>query len=292
MRVVVADDSRVMRQIVVRTLRQAGFKDWEILQAGDGAEALALTLAEQPDLVLSDWNMPEMNGIDLLRALRTAGRACRSGSSRRRARRRCASSRTPRAPCSSSPSRSTRTRSRTSCARTSVDPDVRPRRSPCDHDPLPELKEIRDLYAGLVGRGCTAVRASALLTPETRPGVIAATYVSHRAQVEAVVAVDVPLGAHLGASIGLVPPGPAQDAAADGALSDVLLENLSEVLNVTAALFNAEGAPHLKLAEVFDSTRGPLPGAPVTFLRSTGRRLDAEIEIAGYGGGALTVVLA
>lgn len=158
--------------------------------------------------------------------------------------------------------------------------------------PLPELKEIRDLYAGLVGRGCTAVRASALLTPETRPGVIAATYVSHRAQVEAVVAVDVPLGAHLGASIGLVPPGPAQDAAAEGTLSDVLLENLSEVLNVTAALFNAEDAPHLKLAEVFDSTRRPLPGAPVSFLRSTGRRLDAEIEIAGYGGGALTVVLA
>ncbi|MDQ8041005.1 response regulator [Cellulosimicrobium sp. XJ-DQ-B-000] len=73
MRVVVADDSRVMRQIVVRTLRQAGFKDWEILQAGDGAEALALTQAEQPDLVLSDWNMPEMNGIDVLRALRAAG---------------------------------------------------------------------------------------------------------------------------------------------------------------------------------------------------------------------------
>ena len=42
-------------------------------QAATGAEALALTLAEQPDLVLSDWNMPEMNGIDLLRALRTAG---------------------------------------------------------------------------------------------------------------------------------------------------------------------------------------------------------------------------
>lgn len=73
MRVVVADDSRVMRQIVVRTLRQAGFKDWEILQAGDGAEALALTQAEQPDLVLSDWNMPEMNGIDCLAALRAAG---------------------------------------------------------------------------------------------------------------------------------------------------------------------------------------------------------------------------
>ncbi|MCA5895148.1 hypothetical protein LEP48_17595 [Isoptericola sp. NEAU-Y5] len=156
--------------------------------------------------------------------------------------------------------------------------------------PLPQLKEIRDLFAGLVGRDCTTERAGALMTPETR-GIVAATYVSHRAQVEAVVAVDLSLGAYLGAAIGLMPPGPAKDAVADGSLSDVLLENLSEVLNVTASLFNADDAPHLKLEDVVDSHRGALPGLPVSFLRSTGRRLDATVQIAGYGGGALTVVL-
>lgn len=36
MRVIVADDSRVMRQIVIRTLRQAGYEDWDILEATDG----------------------------------------------------------------------------------------------------------------------------------------------------------------------------------------------------------------------------------------------------------------
>ena len=69
LRVVVADDSRVMRQIVVRTLRQAGY-DWDITEATDGAEAFAIARAEQPDLVLSDWNMPNMSGTDLARALR------------------------------------------------------------------------------------------------------------------------------------------------------------------------------------------------------------------------------
>ncbi|MCA5895152.1 response regulator [Isoptericola sp. NEAU-Y5] len=73
MKVLVADDSRVMRQIVIRTLRQAGFSAWEVVQAGDGAEGLDTTLREKPDLVLSDWNMPEMNGIDFLRGLRAAG---------------------------------------------------------------------------------------------------------------------------------------------------------------------------------------------------------------------------
>lgn len=72
LRVVVVDDSRVMRQIVIRTLRQAGY-DWEISEAADGALALDLITAERPDLVLSDWNMPNMTGIDLLSALRARG---------------------------------------------------------------------------------------------------------------------------------------------------------------------------------------------------------------------------
>ena len=73
MKVLVADDSRVMRQIMVRTLRQAGYEDVEVVEAADGAEALNVVAAEQPDLVLSDLNMPGMTGMDLLRLLRAAG---------------------------------------------------------------------------------------------------------------------------------------------------------------------------------------------------------------------------
>ena len=71
-RVLVTDDSRVMRQIVIRTLRQAGY-EWDVREASDGVEALELIRADEPDVVLSDWNMPEMNGIDLLRRLRAEG---------------------------------------------------------------------------------------------------------------------------------------------------------------------------------------------------------------------------
>ncbi|MPV38076.1 response regulator [Georgenia subflava] len=73
MKVLVADDSRVMRRIVARTLRQAGYDGWQVIEAGDGAEALALAHQEAPDLVLTDWNMPEMSGLDLVRALRASG---------------------------------------------------------------------------------------------------------------------------------------------------------------------------------------------------------------------------
>ena len=75
MKILIADDSRVMRQIVIRTLRQAGYDDHDIVEAEDGADALAKVGAEQPDLVLSDWNMPNMTGIECLQALRASGSA-------------------------------------------------------------------------------------------------------------------------------------------------------------------------------------------------------------------------
>jgi two-component system, chemotaxis family, chemotaxis protein CheY len=73
MRMIVADDSSVMRRIVVRTLRQAGYDDVDIVEATDGAELVRLVGSENPDLVLSDWNMPNMTGIEALRALRAQG---------------------------------------------------------------------------------------------------------------------------------------------------------------------------------------------------------------------------
>lgn len=72
MKILIADDSRVMRQIVKRTLRQAGY-DAEVVEAENGQAALDAITADSPDLVLSDWNMPEMNGIDLLTTLRARG---------------------------------------------------------------------------------------------------------------------------------------------------------------------------------------------------------------------------
>lgn len=73
MKILVADDSRVMRQIVIRTLRQAGYSGHEVIEAENGREGLEMVHAQSPDLVLSDWNMPEMTGIDFLAALRSAG---------------------------------------------------------------------------------------------------------------------------------------------------------------------------------------------------------------------------
>jgi len=73
MRILIVDDSRVMRSIVTRTLRQAGFGDCELSEAANGVLALDAVRASMPDLVLCDWNMPEMDGLELLNSLRGQG---------------------------------------------------------------------------------------------------------------------------------------------------------------------------------------------------------------------------
>ena len=73
MKILVVDDSRAMRMIVKRTLSQTDYSNATMLEASNGLEALDVIAAERPDLVLSDWNMPEMNGIDLLDALSAKG---------------------------------------------------------------------------------------------------------------------------------------------------------------------------------------------------------------------------
>ena len=73
MRILIVDDSRAMRMIIARTLRQAGFRDCVVEEAGDGAAALAQIQETTPDVVMCDWNMPVMNGIELLEAIKNAG---------------------------------------------------------------------------------------------------------------------------------------------------------------------------------------------------------------------------
>jgi two-component system chemotaxis response regulator CheY len=73
MKIMIVDDSTAMRMIVKKTLRQAGFDGHEFTEAEDGVKALAAIKASKPDLVLSDWNMPNMTGLELLQALQAGG---------------------------------------------------------------------------------------------------------------------------------------------------------------------------------------------------------------------------
>jgi len=70
-RVLIVDDSAVMRKIVERSLRQAGLDLSDVQEAGNGVEALASIQRGVPDLILSDINMPAMDGLEFLKQLQT-----------------------------------------------------------------------------------------------------------------------------------------------------------------------------------------------------------------------------
>jgi two-component system, chemotaxis family, chemotaxis protein CheY len=66
-RVLVIDDSRAIRAVLRRMLVEMGF---EVVEAGNGREALGVLAGERPDLCLVDWNMPEMDGLSFVEAVR------------------------------------------------------------------------------------------------------------------------------------------------------------------------------------------------------------------------------
>jgi two-component system chemotaxis response regulator CheY len=70
MRVLIVDDSSVMRKIVERSLRQAGLDPMLVFEAGSGTDGLEVLQRESVHLILSDINMPSMDGLEFLRQLR------------------------------------------------------------------------------------------------------------------------------------------------------------------------------------------------------------------------------
>ncbi len=66
--IITVDDSSTMRRMVSFTLKAAGY---DVLEANDGAEAIKLLKTRPVDLVISDINMPNLNGIELTKQLRT-----------------------------------------------------------------------------------------------------------------------------------------------------------------------------------------------------------------------------
>lgn len=73
MKFLIVDDSLAMQTIIKRSLEKAGYKDNDFQAAGDGFQALEVIEQWQPDIVITDWHMPNMSGIELLKAVQERG---------------------------------------------------------------------------------------------------------------------------------------------------------------------------------------------------------------------------
>jgi CheY-like chemotaxis protein len=72
MKILIVDDSKAMQHIVKRSLEKLGYDDLEIVLASNGTDALKLAKEWKPKLILSDWHMPKMTGLELMRELSMA----------------------------------------------------------------------------------------------------------------------------------------------------------------------------------------------------------------------------
>lgn len=153
---------------------------------------------------------------------------------------------------------------------------------------LPVPFQVRTLLEELFGRAVD-VRPSAPWAPlNGEPGTFA-LYIDDHFAVRAVGVCDVRFSAYAGAAIALTPPAIAETAVTERTLDQTMQENLYEVLNICAALYNVDGAAHMKLHQVHHVGESVTP--QVQALSAVlGRRLDLTVDIAGYGTGRLSFV--
>lgn len=77
LKALVVDDSRVMRNMVMEALRKSQLADFEFTEAEDGQDALTKLAAAPVHIAFVDWNMPNMTGIEFVKAARGAAKAAR-----------------------------------------------------------------------------------------------------------------------------------------------------------------------------------------------------------------------
>lgn len=154
---------------------------------------------------------------------------------------------------------------------------------------VPHEKAIRDALSGLLFRDCEITQGAPVVHSATSLATTA-VYVDDQLGTAAVISFDLDLSAYAGAAIGLIPPGGAQAAIEDRELSPSVKENLDEVLNVLASLFNAKDEPHVRLYQTFGLTDLP-PNDVMKILGTIGRRTDLKVAVAGYGSGRMSTIL-
>lgn len=153
---------------------------------------------------------------------------------------------------------------------------------------LPTGAEVGELLEGLLDRGVTVAEQARpmLLGRDVR---MVATYADDTSAVQAVVMLDLALGAVLGAALALVPVPHVAAALEQGEVPGDLADNTREVLKIAASLFHC-GNVHLELRDVAVAPQ-PVDDATVAFLRRPSRRGDRRVDVPGYGAGVLAVVL-
>jgi two-component system chemotaxis response regulator CheY len=288
-KLLLVEESRVMRQFLVRALRQGGLDGYDVLPAEDGRAAVRVAREDDPEVVVSGWNVPGLHGPDLVSSLRKAvprGRivvVSAEGAS------------------PTTEAEALRAGADVVLAKPVVAEDLvaavdgtAPARPPVEdveaaeataHVPTPY--DVRDVLVTLLGRDVTVEPGDPFSGEDGRTSY--AVFVDDRLATRMVAVADTDFSTHASAAVGLVPPPLAESAARRGALPELLADNLDEVLNVCGAAVNGPGRRRVRLWSVHRAGLDA-PADVVALAAVPGRRLDLVVAIPSYGSGRLSFV--
>lgn len=297
-KVMLVSGSRVTRRLLGRALRQSGLDIDGVVECEGAREAIAQASVVRPDLVVSDWQLSgKLTGLWFLSALRSQhvparfGFVTADGSTMLRATAEAAGAdfvlskpfTTEEVAEALRARRTVDVPSHTGSS-SSVKPRARAERL------LPSRQVIREGVEVLLARKVQAGDGERVtLDLDTGP-LHVGTVVEDSGRLVGLVAVDLPLAVYAGASLGLLPSCTAREAVDAREVTGLVRENLHEVITVVAGLLNVDGAPHVRLGEVFEDSEDMPPPVLVT-LKSLWCRDDLRLTIHDYGAGNLSLVL-
>jgi len=282
----------VMRQLVRRTLRHAGFHFDKVFEAPDGQAALMMLRRMKPDLVLSDWNMPNLAGIDLLRALREEGNDVKLGfvTSESTPEMRATAMKEGASFLLTKPFTSENLRMAMGEAGfVPSDGVIRSKQeSPRAHETVAFGPEsLGKVLSQLANREVT-LRAGGRVNRRATP-CVTARWVSDHGELLYVGFCELTLAASFGAALGLRPPSAVTHMLKAGGIPEELHADTREVFNVLSRTFNDAGSEHTLLEDVsFPPSRPPLD--VIKLDRRPAARQDFMVTIEGFGAGKLSVL--
>jgi hypothetical protein len=152
--------------------------------------------------------------------------------------------------------------------------------------PMPDAAKVRSML-GLLFDGLDVKPGKKFdLTPAS--GAWVGLYVGKDGAPLALCAFDAALAGYAGAALSMLPPGAAKDAVKSKDLTDVMVGNLKEIMNICSRLVMTDTSPHVRLEELHPANK--FPAAVNTVLGGQKGRVDFELNVPKYGPGTLAVV--
>ena len=152
--------------------------------------------------------------------------------------------------------------------------------------PTPSEIEVRQMLSMLFGNDLEINPVDALET-DAGSSTVAAIFIDDEGSPVTTCVCDMNFAAFAGSALTRIPIGGAEDAVESGELTENMLGNLHEVMNICSRLFMDSNSPHLKLDKLYASI-SETPENARTLIESISGRLDLKVQIPGYGAGCLS----